>query len=262
MTLWNWMKEAWTYRDVYRLLAWRDIKLRYKQTVLGAVWAILQPFLTMVLLTVVFGRFVGISTDGIPQPVFYYAALLPWIYFSSTVTQSALSLVSNSRLLTKVYFPRSALPVAPTFAGMVDFGIGTIFLVVMMVYYDLAPTWKLFLWPILVLMLICLSCTVGMVLAALNVRYRDVKHAVPFLLQLWLFATPIVYPVHIIPEHLQPLAYLNPLTGIVSGFRSVSVPHYDVDWRSLCFSSLVIMLLLVVSITYFSKVEETLSDIV
>ncbi len=262
MILWNWMKEAWEYRDVYYLLAWRDIKLRYKQTVLGALWAILQPFLTMVLFTVVFGRVIGIPTDGSPQPVFYYAALLPWMYFSSTVMQSGASLVSNSRLITKVYFPRSALPVAPTLAGIVDLGIGTIFLVGMMMFYGLDPTWKFFLWPVLVLMLACLSCTIGMVLAALNVRYRDVKHAVPFLLQLWLFATPVVYPVYMIPEYMRPLAYLNPLTGIVSGFRSVSTPHYQVDWHSLHLSILVTMLLMVVGITYFSKAEETLSDIV
>jgi len=184
------------------------------------------------------------------------------MYFSSTVMQSGVSLVSNARLITKVYFPRSALPVAPTLAGMVDLGIGTIFLVGMMVFYGLDPTWKFFLWPILVLMLACLSCTIGMVLAALNVRYRDVKHAVPFLLQLWLFATPVVYPVHMIPEYMRPLAYLNPLTGIVSGFRSVSIPHYQVDWHSLRLSILVIMLLMVVSMTYFSKAEETLSDTV
>ena len=262
MILWNWMNEAWAYREVYSLLAWRDIKLRYKQTALGALWAILQPFLTMILFTIVFGRVVGIPTDGSPKPVFYYASLLPWIYFSNTVTQASVSLVSNSRLITKVYFPRSALPVATTLAGIVDLGIGTIFLLGMMVFYDLDPTWKFVLWPMLVLMLVCLSCTVGMMLAALNVRYRDVKHAVPFLLQLWLFATPIVYPVHMIPEHIRPLAYLNPLTGIVSGFRSLSTPHYQVDWHSLNLSILVIMVLMMVSIAYFSRAEETLTDIV
>lgn len=258
----EWLAEAWAYRDVYRLLAWRDVKLRYKQTVLGALWAILQPLLTMILFTVVFNRLVGVPTDGIPAPVFYYSALLPWVYLSSTVSQSSLSLVSNARLVTKIFFPRSALPVAPILAGMVELGIGTLFLVLMMIYYDLVPTWKLFLWPLLVLMLVLLSCAVGMVLSALNVRYRDVKHAVPFLLQLWLFATPIVYPVSIIPDHLRPLAYLNPLTGIVSGFRSVIVPNYDIDWPSIGYSAIVIMGLLAVSIIYFSKVEETLSDIV
>jgi lipopolysaccharide transport system permease protein len=262
MNQWDWVREGWAYRNVYYLLAWRDTKLRYKQTVLGAIWAILQPFLTMVLFTVVFGRVIGVPTDGIPSPVFYYAALLPWMYFSSTVSQSGLSLVSNARLITKVYFPRSALPIAPALSGMVDLGIGTLILFAMMAYYGLHPTWKLLLWPILVFMLASLSCTVGMMLAALNVRYRDVKHAVPFLLQLWLFATPIVYPAKIIPEHLRPLAYFNPLTGIVSAFRSVSVPNHDIDWPSLCISTLIIMILLVVSIAYFSKAEETLSDII
>jgi len=259
---WAWVREGWAYRNVYYLLAWRDTKLRYKQTILGAMWAILQPFLTMVLFTVVFGRVIGVPTDGIPYPVFYYAALLPWMYFSNTVAQSGLSLVSNARLITKVYFPRSALPIAPALSGIIDFGVGTLILIAMLGYYGLHPTWKLLLWPILVLMLASLSCTIGMMLAALNVRYRDVKHAVPFILQLWLFATPIVYPVNIIPEYLRHLAYLNPLTGIVAAFRSISVPNHDIDWSSLCISTLIIMVLVIMSIAYFSKAEETLSDIV
>ena len=262
MNPWKWLTEAWAYRHVYCLFAWRDIKLRYKQTVIGVAWAILQPFLAMLLFTVVFGRVIGISTNGIPQPVFYYAALLPWMYFSTAVNQSSLSLVSNSRLITKVYFPRSALPVSAALAGLVELGIGSIFLVGMLVYYNLDPSWKLLLWPMLVFMLVFLSCTVGMILAALNVRYRDVKHAVPFLLQLWLFATPIVYPAHLVPEYLRPFAYLNPLTGIVSGFRSASVSHYAIDWPALGVSTLVMILLAIVSIAYFSKAEETLSDIV
>ena len=261
MKYWQWVTEGWSYREVYWLLAWRDVQLRYKQTLLGVMWAVLQPFLTMILFTVVFGRIVKVASDGIPYPIFYYAALLPWMYFSTTVTQSSLSLVSNSRLVTKVYFPRSALPVAPALSGMVDFGIGTLILIGMMAYYGLHPTWKLFLWPVLVIMLAFLSCTIGMVLAALNVRYRDVKHAVPFLLQLWLFATPIVYPANIIPEHLRPLIALNPLTGIISAFRAVCVPQQHMDWPALGFSGLIIILLLVGSISYFSKAEETFGDV-
>jgi len=262
MKLWEWAVESWTFREVYYLLAWRDTKLRYKQTVLGALWAILQPFLTMVLFTMVFGRLVKIPTDGIPYPVFYYAALLPWMYFSTTISQSGLSLVSNARLVTRVYFPRSALPVAPALSGLVDLAIGTVILIAMMAYYRFHPTWKLALWPVLTFMLTCLACTVGMILAALNVRYRDVKYAVPFLLQLWLFATPIVYPSNLIPESLRPLSYLNPLAGIVSAFRATNVPNQDIDWPALGLSAIVIAALLLISAVYFQKAEETLSDII
>ncbi len=262
MRLWEWLVESWTFRDVYYLLAWRDTKLRYKQTLLGALWAILQPFLTMVLFTVVFGRLVKIPSDGIPYPVFYYAALLPWTYFSTTVSQSGLSLVSNARLVTRVYFPRAALPVAPALSGIVDLGIGSVLLIAMMAYYRLEITPKLMLWPVLAFMLACLACSVGMFLAALNVRYRDVKYAVPFLLQLWLFATPIVYPTNLIPEQLRFVSYLNPLTGIVSAFRASCVPDYMVDWPALGLSVIVIIAMLLVSAFYFRAAEETLSDII
>jgi lipopolysaccharide transport system permease protein len=262
VTLREWAAESWTYRDVYYLLAWRDTKLRYKQTALGALWAILQPFLTMVLFTVVFGRLVQVPSDGLPYPIFYYAALLPWTYVSTTVTQSGLSLVGNARLVTKVYFPRSALPAAPVLSGMVDLGVGALLLAVLMAAYGLVPTWKVLLWPVLAVMLAGLACAVGAALAALNVRYRDVKHAVPFLMQLWLFATPIVYPASLIPASLQPLAALNPLAGIVSAFRATCAAGHPVDWTSLALSALVIAALLLASAAYFRRAEQGLSDVI
>jgi homopolymeric O-antigen transport system permease protein len=258
----DWLREIWRYREVFYLLAWRDTKLRYRQTVLGAMWAVIQPLFTMMLFTVIFGTFAKIPSDGIPYPMFYYAALLPWTYLSNTVTQAGLSLVSNARLITKVYFPRVALPIAPALSGLVDFAIGSLLLVGFLLYYRLSPTWKLlYLLPIAAL-LVLLACAVGMLVSALNVRYRDVKYAVPFLLQIWFFATPIIYPASMVPERFRVFLSLNPLTGIVSAFRASCFSAADIEWKSLATSAAIIFALLGVSVLYFSRAEATLSDIV
>jgi homopolymeric O-antigen transport system permease protein len=258
----RWFAELWRYKELFYFLAWRDVKLRYKQTTLGAAWAILQPFLTMLLFTVLFGRLVKVPSDGIPYPVFYYTALLPWMYFSGTVALSGNSLVGNAQLITKVYFPRVALPASPAVAGLLDLLIGSLVLVGLMVYYQVPPTWKLLLWPALVVPLFFLSFAVGMLLAAMNVRYRDVKYAVPFLLQLWLFATPIIYPASLVPERFWAIMSLNPLTGLIDAFRAAFVPDRSLDWSALAVSTVVTALVLVVSALYFLKVEREFSDIV
>ena len=257
-----WLRDIWRYREVFYLLALRDTKLRYRQTALGAAWAVIQPLFTMMLFTLIFGRLAKIPSDGLPYPVFYYAALLPWVYFSNTITQAGVSLTSNANLITKVYFSRVALPVSPALSGLVDFAIGSLMLVGLMVYYRTPPTWKLLLWLPIATMLLLFTCAVGMLLSALNVRYRDVKHAVPFLLQLWLFATPIIYPTSMVPAHLQGFLLLNPLSAIINTFRASCFAGTDIEWRSLAVSAAMVAVLLGLASLYFNWVERTLSDIV
>jgi lipopolysaccharide transport system permease protein len=258
----NWFGELWRYRELFYFLAWRDVKIRYRQTVLGVAWAVLQPFLTMLFFVVLFGRIVKVPTDGIPYPLFFYAALLPWTYFSTTLTLCGNSLVSNSMLITKVYFPRVIMPASTAVAGLLDLAIGSIVLVGMLIYYQVMPTWKLLLWPVLVLLLVVLGVALGMLLSALNVQYRDVKYAVPFLLQLWLFATPIIYPASMIPERYAWFLTVNPLSGLIENFRAVWSPDRAIDWSSLGVSAGVTIVVFALSALYFSRAEAVFSDII
>jgi len=258
----NWLGELWRYRELFYFLAWRDVKIRYRQTVLGVAWAVLQPFLTMLFFVVLFGRIVKVPTDGIPYPLFFYAALLPWTYFSTTLTLCGNSLVSNSMLITKVYFPRVIMPASTAVAGLLDLAIGSIVLVGMLVYYRVTPTWKLLMWPVLVVLLVILAVALGMLLSALNVQYRDVKYAVPFLLQLWLFATPIIYPASMIPERYAWFLSVNPLSGIIENFRAVWSPDRAIDWSSLGVSTGVTVVVFALSALYFSRAEAVFSDII
>ena len=254
--------DLWRYRELFYFLAWRDIKVRYKQTALGVAWAVLQPLMTMVIFTLLFGTLGNMPSDGIPYPLFYFSALLPWTYFSTTLTNSGNSLVVNANLLTKVYFPRVILPTSAAFSGLVDFAIGCLLLVGMMGYYRVVPGWKLLLWPPLVVLLFALALGVSMILAALNVKYRDVKYTLPFLVQFWLFATPVIYPASMIPERYRFLAALNPLTGVIDAFRASLVPVRHVDWGLLAVSSAMTLAVLVIAALYFRKTERTLADIV
>jgi lipopolysaccharide transport system permease protein len=258
----EWLKELWQYRELFYFFTWRDIKIRYRQTVLGALWAVLQPFFTMVVFSVIFSGIGKMPTDGIPSPIFYFAALLPWLYFSTTLSQSGNSLASNANLITKIYFPRVILPATPVLAGLVDLFIGTLVLVGMMVYYQFAPTWKLLLWPVLIVPLAFLTFAVGAFLSALNVKYRDVKYVIPFLIQLLLFATPIIYPISAVPERFQWLIALNPLTGIIEAFRAICVPDRLIDWGTLGISTALTLVLVFASMVYFNKIEGSFSDIV
>jgi len=191
----EWFTDFWRYRELLYFLAWRDVKVRYKQAALGASWAVIQPLLTMVIFTLFFGRLAGVPSDGIPYPLFSFCALVPWTYFSTTLTQAGNSLISNSSLITKVYFPRALLPAATVLSGLVDFVMGAVFLAIMMIYYHVKPGWPLFLAPLFLGGMVVLAFSVSMILAAMNVRYRDVKYALPFIVQIWLFLTPIIYPV-------------------------------------------------------------------
>jgi len=256
------IREFWAYRELVYFLAWRDVKVRYKQTVLGVLWAVIQPFFTMVLFTLLFGQLAKIPTDGIPGPIFYFSALVPWIYFSSTVTNAGMSLVANSGLLTKIYFPRIILPAAAALSSLVDFLISSVFVVGFIVYYRIPVGWNLLLWPVLVVLLILLALSLGMFFAALNVKYRDIKYALPFFIQLLLFATPIIYPASMIPERFQWLLALNPLSSLIEMFRYVVVPNRTVDWNSLGISVAITGALYVAGVAYFKSTEKAMADLV
>src|SRR6266581_4355786 len=250
------IRELWGYRELIYFMAWRDVKVRYKQTVLGVIWAVIQPFLTMVVFTVLFGQLAKIPTDGIPGPIFYFSALVPWIYFSSTFTNAGMSLVSNSNLLTKIYFPRVILPAAVALGNLMDFLISSVFLIGFIVYYKISLGWNLLLWPALVVLLILLSLSLGAFFAALNVKYRDIRYVIPFLIQLLMFATPIIYPASMVPERFQWLLALNPLSGLIEAFRYVVVPSHDLDWNLLMLSVVITGVLFVTSVVYFKSAEK------
>jgi len=258
----GWFNDLWQYRELFLFFVWRDIKIRYKQTFLGAAWAVIQPFFTMIVFTLFFGKMAKMPSDGVPYPIFSYCALLPWTYFAQALALSGNSLVSNANLIRKVYFPRLALPAAATLSGLVDFAIASVVLGGMMWYYDIAPTWSLLLWPLLIIPLVLLACGVGMILSSLNVKYRDIKYTIPFGIQLWLFLTPIIYPTSIIPEQFRPLAALNPLTGIIEAFRATLLPTRELDVQALLISIALTIVIFVLGALYFRKTERAFADII
>jgi len=254
--------EIWRYRELFYFLTWRDIKIRYKQTILGVLWAVIQPVFTMVVFTVFFGRLGQLPSDGLPYPIFYLSALLPWIYFSTALPLSANSLVSNTNLLTKVYFPRIILPASAIIGGLFDFLLGTALLAGLLGYYGIRPTLAVILWPLCVVMLIVFTLGVGMILAALNVKYRDVKYAVPFAIQLWLFVTPVIYPISMIPERFRIWMMLNPMSGLIEAFRSVLLPSRPADWLLISVSIAASLLIFALGFLYFTKTEKAFADVV
>lgn len=258
----EWVKEFWHYRELFYFLVWRDVKVRYKQTLFGATWAVIQPFVTMVVFTVFFRKLANMPSDGIPYPIFSYSALLPWMYFSMAINNAGMSLILNRPLLTKVYFPRIVIPTSATLCGLVDFAIASIVLAGMMVYYQVGISWEILLWPVLIVLMVMISLGVGMFFAALNVRYRDIRHALPFVTQLWLFVTPVIYPSSLIPEAYRPLLALNPLTGLIEAFRASLLASQQVDWSSLEISAIVTLIIFMVGMLYFRKTERTFADII
>ncbi|MGH8543445.1 MAG: ABC transporter permease [Gammaproteobacteria bacterium] len=258
----TWLRELWRYRELFYFFALRDVKIRYRQTLLGVLWAVVPPIFTMVVFSILFGGIVKVPTDGMPYPVFYYAALLPWTYFQTTLGLSGNSLISNAHLITKIYFPRVILPVTPVLVGLLDFMIGFVLLIAMMLFYEIVPTWRLMLWPVLLFLLALLTFTLGMFLSALNVKYRDVKYVIPFFIQLLLFITPIIYPASLVPEPFRLFVSLNPLTGIIEAFRTTCFPEQQIDWLALGISTIITLLLLVVSAIYFRKTEDYFSDVI
>jgi lipopolysaccharide transport system permease protein len=257
----SFFKELWNYRELFYFMLWRDIKVKYKQTVLGAAWAVIQPFFTMVVFTIFFGKLAKMPSDGIPYPVFSYCALLPWTYFSGALSQASNSIVANKNLVTKVYFPRIIIPSSSALSGLVDFSIASVILLGMMAYYKIQPSFELLLWPVLMIPLVMLVVGVTTFLASLNVRYRDIKHTIPFIVQLWLFLTPVIYPTSIIPKHLQILISLNPMVGIIEAFRATLLPDRNVEWRLLCLSIALSVLIFILGLAYFKTAEKEFADI-
>ncbi len=258
----RWAKEFWNYRELFYFFVWRDFKVRYKQTILGALWAIIQPLFSMIVFTIFFGEFAKMPSEGVPYPVFSYAALVPWTFFSSAVGASGNSLVGNSDLLTKVYFPRFAIPASAALSGIIDFFIASTILVGIMFYYHIPVRPELLMWPVLVVPVIVLALGLGMIFSSLNVRYRDIKYAIPFFIQMLLFVTPIIYPIGILPAKYQKIAALNPLTGIIEAFRSIVLPGKTLDIKLLSFSIAVSLVIFFIGLKYFRQTEKEFADIV
>lgn len=254
--------ELWAYRELLYFLTWRDVKVRYKQTLLGAAWAILQPLLTMVIFTLLFGRLAGIPSEGIPYPLFAYSGLLIWTFFANSVTNSGNSLVGSAHLITKIYFPRMIVPAGAVAAGIVDLALAFLIQIALMIYYGVRPTWALLMLLPLVLLATLLALGVGMWLSALNVKYRDVRYAIPFLIQIWMFASPIIYPVSLLPEKWRWLLKLNPLTGIIQNFRIALFGNQAFDWESLGVSAAITAVVLLYASFSFRRMEKHFADIV
>jgi lipopolysaccharide transport system permease protein len=257
----NWA-ELWEYRELLYFLTWRDLKVRYKQTALGVAWAMIQPFFTMVVFSIFFGNLGKMPSDGIPYPIFTYCALLPWQLFAYVLSQASASVVANERLISKVYFPRLIVPMATVLAGLVDFFIAFVVLLGMMLFYGILPTWAILILPLFLLMGVATALGVGLWLSALNVQYRDVRYAIPFLTQLWLFATPVAYPSSLVPEGWRALYGLNPLTGVVEGFRWALLGQSGITGLMLVISGAVISVLLISGLYYYRRVEKTFADVV
>lgn len=255
-------KELWSYRELLFQLAWRDVTVRYKQTLLGVAWAILQPLMTMVVFSLIFGRLAKMPSEGIPYPIFTYTALLPWQLFSGALVSSSNSLVGSANMITKVYFPRLIIPLAPLMTGLIDFALAFVILLGMMAFYGIPFTWTILTLPLFLLLALASALAVGLWLAALNVKYRDVRYAVPFLSQFWMFLTPIAYSGSLIPEKWQLVYSLNPMTGVVEGFRWAMLGKSGINPEMWWVSLAIVFILLVGGLYYFKRVESSFADVV
>lgn len=256
------LHDLWEYRELLYFLTWRDIKVRYKQTVLGMAWAIIQPFFTMVIFSLFFGKLGGIPSDGIPYPIFSFAALVPWYFFANGLGQSANSLVGNAKMIKKVYFPRLTVPIATVLGGGVDFVLAFVVLLGMMGFYGIMPTLYVLYLPLLVLLALMTSLGVGLWLSAMNVQFRDIRYAVPFITQAWLFATPIAYPSSQLPEPFRTLYGINPMAGVVEGFRWALLGTDTAPGPMIIVSAVAAVTLLVSGTCYFRRMEKTFADVV
>ena len=254
-------RELWAYRELLWVLTMRDIKVRYKQTVLGAAWAILRPFITMVIFSVVFGRLAQMPSDGLPYPVFVYAGLLPWTFFAGAISASGQSLVGSAHLVSKVYFPRLIIPLSSVGAGLVDLAISTAILLLMMLWYGVGWSAQLLAAPLLLLAVVFTALGVGTLLSALTVAYRDFTHLTPFVVQIWMYITPVIFPVSLVPERWQWVLFLNPMTGLVEGFRSAFLGR-PFDFAGLGISFAIAAVAFAIGVAYFEKVERRFADII
>jgi lipopolysaccharide transport system permease protein len=256
------LRELWEYRELLYFLTWRDIKVRYKQTALGAAWAIIQPFFMMVVFSLFFGRLARIPSDGLPYPLFAYSALLPWQLFAHALTESSNSLVASERLITKVYFPRLVVPISAVLSGLVDFVIAFAVLMGMMAYYGIVPGFAIITLPLFILLALSTALGVGLWLSALNVRYRDVRYTLTFLVQFWLFATPVAYPSSLVPETWRAFYGLNPMAGVVEGFRWALLGKAEGPGAMLAVSVVTVILIFIGGIYYFRRMEKSFADVV
>jgi lipopolysaccharide transport system permease protein len=254
--------EIWSYRELLYLLIWREVKVRYKQTVLGLAWAIAQPLFTMIVFSVFFGHFAKMPSDGLPYPVFAYAALLPWQLFAFSLTESSGSVVANQRLITKVYFPRIIIPLATIGVGLVDFAVSLVILAAMLAYYGAAPHAGLWAVPAFILLAVATAFGVGLWLSALNVRYRDVRYTLAFLTQIWLLATPVAYSSTIVPARWRAIYALNPMVGVIEGFRWALFGVGDAPGVMVGVSAGVVATVLVTGLFYFRRMERTFADVI
>ena len=256
------LRELWEYRELLYFLTWRDIKVRYKQTVLGAAWAIIQPFFTMMVFSLFFGKLAKMPSDDIPYPIFSYAALVPWTFFANGLSQSSASLVASANLIRKVYFPRLVVPIASVISGAVDFVLAFVVLLGMMLYFGIVPTWNVVWLPLLLLLALVTSLGIGLWLTAMNVQFRDVRYAVPFLVQAWMFATPIAYPSSLLDEPWRTLYGINPMVGVIEGFRWALLGTETAPGPIILVSALVAVGLLISGAFYFRRMEKTFADVV
>ncbi len=252
----------WEYRELLYFLIWRDVKVRYKQTLIGAAWAVLQPVMTMIIFTAVFGHFAKIPSDGVAYPVFAFTALLPWTYFSQAILGSSSSLVGNAHLISKVYFPRLIVPLAATMTPLVDLLLSFLTLLGLMLWFGIAPTWGVVTLPLFLLLALLTALAVSLWLSALNVRYRDVGYTVPFLVQCWMYASPVAYPVSLVPEQWRLLYGLNPMVGVIEGFRWACLGKAGLDLGVTAMSALAVAVVLAGGLVYFTRMERTFADIV
>jgi lipopolysaccharide transport system permease protein len=256
------LPELWAYRELLYFFVWRDIKVRYKQTAIGAAWAVLQPVLTMLVFSLFFGKLAKIPSQGLPYPIFYYCALLPWMYFATAMQSATSIVVDQQRIITKVYFPRVVLPVAAVISGLLDFAISFVVLLVMMAYYRIMPTSAVIWLPAFTLLAVLTALGVGLWLSALNALYRDVKYVLPFLVQFWMFASPVAYPSSLVPEKWRWLYGLNPMAGVIEGFRWALTGQGQPPGILMAASATAVILLVLSGLVYFHAMEGTIADVV
>jgi len=259
----HYWRDLWRYRQLFYFLAWRDILVRYKQTVIGILWAVIRPMMTIVVFTFIFGRLAKLPSDGVPYPILVGAATLPWQLFATAFAEVGNSLVSNAHLISKVYFPRLIIPASAVAAGLIDFLISMAILVSLMLWYGIVPSWRILALPIFIVVALGAAIGTGLWIAALNVKYRDFRHLIPFLLQVGLFISPIGFSSAIVPERWRPLYSLNPMSGVIDGFRwSVLGVNVGIYWPGVLMSLGLIVLLLVTGVAYFRKTERTFVDVI
>jgi lipopolysaccharide transport system permease protein len=256
------LSELWECRELLYFLVWREVKIRYKQTIMGAAWVILQPIITMAIFTVIFGYIARFPSDGVPYPIFFYTALVPWTFFVSALGRGANSLVGDAQLIEKIYFPRLILPLSAVTSPLIDFAFGFLVLVILLLWYGISPAWGMLAVPLLILFAMLTALSVSLWLAPLNVRYRDVIQMVPFLIQIWMYASPIIYPVTMIPEKWRLMYSLNPMVGVVEGFRWAMLGTKSPAFDIIAASAMVVLLLLWGGVIFFRRTEQSFADVI